>query len=381
MRVLGACSLGGAGHFEPLRVLLDAARARGDETLVVTTPGLARLVQRSGHAFVAGGEPAETEIGPIREALPVLPRAEASVLGNRELFGRLATEAMLPAMTAALEEWCPDLVIRDPCEYASSVVAPRLGIPTAQAAISLADVEQGSIEVAAEVLESHRRGMVDELVASPYLSRFPTSWDPSTFPDTRRIRAAARQAGRLPDWWRGSQAPLVYVTLGSVIPRLSFAPVVYRTVLAALADLHVRVLVTIGGLDPSLLGPLPSHVHVEAWVDQDDALRETDLVICHGGSGTVLGVLAAGVPLIVLPHFGDQFANGSWVAASGAGSVIERPIDDAWSVVRDDDIAEIGATVTRLHRDPSSRDAARRVGAEMGRAADAVTVLGRLMSS
>ena len=97
MRVLVACSLGGAGHLQPLRPFLDAARRRGSETLVVGPPALRRMVEETGHRFAAGGEPPEDAVAPIREKLPVMPAREASVLGNRELFGRLATSAMLPA--------------------------------------------------------------------------------------------------------------------------------------------------------------------------------------------------------------------------------------------------------------------------------------------
>src|SRR4051794_13434027 len=123
MRVLAACSLGGAGHLRPLVPLLDAARDRGDEVLVIGPPALTGLVEATGHPFVAGDEPPEAVVAPIREQLPVAPAGEASVLGNRELFGRLATTAMRPAMERLFARWRPDLVVRDPCEYASAVVA------------------------------------------------------------------------------------------------------------------------------------------------------------------------------------------------------------------------------------------------------------------
>ena len=115
-RILAACSLGGASHLNPLVPFLAAARRRGHETLVVGPPALGDMVRRTGFDFSTGGEPAEAEIAPIREQLPVVPREEASVLGNRELFGRLATTAMLPPMAQLFDEWKPDVVLRDPCE-------------------------------------------------------------------------------------------------------------------------------------------------------------------------------------------------------------------------------------------------------------------------
>jgi UDP:flavonoid glycosyltransferase YjiC (YdhE family) len=325
MRVLAACSLGGAGHLNPLLPVLAAARRRGDETLIVGPPALRELVGRTGHAFLAGREPAEGQVVPIRERLPVAPPAEASVLGNRDLFGRLATTAMLPSMGQACTTWSPDLVVREPCEYASAVVANDMGISNAQVAISLADAEAGSIGAAAPALEEHRRGLVRELHVSPYLTRFPASLDHSAFPTTLRFRAPDAVDGHaLEDWWRGSAAPLVYATFGTVLGHMSIAADVYRMALTAMTDLDVRVLLTVGHLfDGSALGPVPANVHVEAWVEQAKVLAEADLVVCHGGSGTVFGALAAGVPVVVVPLFGDQFENGRRIAARGAGVVVE----------------------------------------------------------
>ena len=45
--------------------------------------------------------------------------------------------------------------------------------------------------------------------------------------------------------------------------------------------------------------------------------------MCHGGSGTTLGALAAGVPLVVTPLFADQPQNGRRIAAVGAGINVE----------------------------------------------------------
>lgn len=375
MRLLAACSLGGAGHWNPLVPFLRAARRRGDETLVIGPPALREMVERTGFPFEAGGEPSEEEIAPIREQLPVLPRPEATVLGNRELFGRLAASAMLPAMERTCSQWAPDLVLRDPCEYASAVVAPRLGIPTAQVAISVAEGEAASIDAAAPALDEYRPGLAGELRASPYLSRFPASLDPSPFPTTVRFRAPeveeiGEAAGRapLPDWWDGVGGPLVYLTFGTVLGHMTIAGDAYRTALRAAERLDARVLLTVGRrFDPADLGPVPANVHVETWVDQADVLAHADLVVCHGGSGTVFGALAAGLPIVAVPFFADQFENARRVAAAGAGRTVEPPDSAA--------IAEAAEAVlaTRAYR-----AAAGRLAAEMAAAPTAGEVLGAL---
>jgi hypothetical protein len=207
-------------------VPITAAQRRGDRVLVIGPPALGEIVEQSGFPFQAGGEPPEAEVAQIREQLTAAPAQRASIPGNRELFGRLATAAMLPTAEQTCIEYAPALVLRDPCEYASAVVAHRLGIPTAQLAISLAEGEASSIAGVAPALEEHRRGLVEELRVSPYLTRLPATLDPSPFPTTVRFDDGLRirdHAAELPDWWRGSRAPLVYMTFGTVLGHMSMA--------------------------------------------------------------------------------------------------------------------------------------------------------------
>lgn len=388
MRVLAACSLGGSGHLNPLVPFLAAARAGGHETLVTGPPALRDLVAATGFPFTPGGEPPESVIAPIRERLPVAPPLEASILGNRELFGRLATEAMLPSMRALVADWRPDLVLREPCEYASAVVALEHDIARAQVAISVAEAEDGAIAVAAPALEPHGAAVVDDLRAMPYLTRFPRALDPSPFPATVRYRESqpAPPAGGLPAWWSGSDAPLVYVTFGTVLAHMTIAADIFRTALAAVAALDARVLFTVGRrFDPAGLGAVPDHVHVEQWVDQADVLGAADLVVCHGGSGTVFGALAAGVPIIAVPLFADQFENGRRVAAAGAGTVVtslhDGDGDGARRLIALDDAPRIRAAIDDVLAAPSYLESARAIAAEMTATPDAATVLHRLLGA
>jgi UDP:flavonoid glycosyltransferase YjiC (YdhE family) len=385
MRVLAACSLGGAGHLDPLLPFLSAARRRGDETLIVGPPALRDMARRAGFEFRAGGEPPEAEVAPIRERLPIAPARQASLLGNRDLFGRMATTAMLPGMRQACAEWSPRLVLREPCEYASAVVAQQLGIAHAQVAISLAEAEAGSIAAAAPALEDHRRGLVQEVQGSPYLTRFPASLDPSPFPRTVRYRAPGTGDGAaLEDRWDGSDGPMVYATFGTVLGHMSIAAGIFRMALAALAPLDVRVLLTVGDrFDRTALEPVPANVHVEPWVEEAHVMPEADLVVCHGGSGTVYGALAAGVPLVVTPLFADQFVNGRRVADCGAGLVVEGEGGGDGGprrVLGDRDVPRIADAIDAVLGTPSYRRRARRIAREMAAAPSVEEVLDALLA-
>jgi UDP:flavonoid glycosyltransferase YjiC (YdhE family) len=148
---------------------------------------------------------------------------------------------------------------------------------------------------------------------------------------------------------------------------MSFAASAFRSVLAGVGELDVRVLLTVGRLDPSTLGPLPRNVHVEHWVDQADVLAEAEVVVCHGGSGTVLGALAAGVPMVILPHFGDQFPNAQRVAETGAAVMLEAGRDDGGRrrPPAERVAARIAPAISELRTEASFREAARRIALEM----------------
>lgn len=385
MRILAACSLGGAGHLNPLVPFLAAAKRRGDEPLVVGPPALTEMVEEIGYRFFPGGEPPEEVVAPIRERLPVAPPAEASILGNRELFGRLATRSMLEEMERTFVDWRPDFVLREPCEYSSAVVASQRGVPIAQVAISLAEAEAASITAAAPVLAEYRQGLVEELWASPYLSRFPKSLDPSPFPRTKRFREPPTGPhGELPDWWDGSDGPLVYVTFGTVLGYMSTAAHVYRTALKAVEGLEAKVLLTVGRrFDLLELGPIPSNVHVERWVEQAQVLGHADLVVCHGGPGTALGALAAGVPLVVVPLFADQFENGRRISASGAGWIVEietRGSRESRQQLGKDHVPHIRHAIDVVLAETSYREQARGLAEEMATMPTADLVLANLLA-
>jgi len=43
------------------------------------------------------------------------------------------------------------------------------------------------------------------------------------------------------------------------------------------------------------------------------------MVLCHGGSGTTYGALAAGLPIVFVPMFADQRTNAQLISVAGAG--------------------------------------------------------------
>ena len=139
-----------------------------------------------------------------------------------------------------------------------------------------------------------------------------------------------------------------------------------RASLAAGSGLPARVLLTVGrGFGTGRLGPVAANTRVEQWVPQADVLPHAAVVVCHGGSGTTFGALAAGVPLVVCPLFADQPVNGRLVEAAGAGLLLRPQEDTALRGLGPADVAPLRAAVERVLADPSYRRAAERVAREM----------------
>jgi UDP:flavonoid glycosyltransferase YjiC (YdhE family) len=335
MRVLFA-STRGAGHFNPLVPFIESALGAGHEVLVAGPPSLAGEVERTGYPFQAGADPPEEERDAVwaRVPNPTLDQANATMVG--EIFGRLNTAAMLPALRAALDDWRPELVIRESVEFSSAIAAEERGIPHARVGITLSAFEHRSLGFAAPAIEEHRPGIAERIWRSPHLTLFPASLeDPEEEqpPDVRRFRDPAEPASEapLPDWWEeredgseGDPLPLVYATFGSHTGATDMAPELFGGLLAAATGLPARVLLTVGReFDLAQLPAPPPNVHVEPWVPQVDVFGHATLVLTHGGSGTTLGALAAGLPLVVVPLFADQPENARRVAAVGAGVVAE----------------------------------------------------------
>ncbi|HEY5841128.1 MAG TPA: nucleotide disphospho-sugar-binding domain-containing protein, partial [Mycobacterium sp.] len=167
----------------------------------------------------------------------------------------------------------------------------------------------------------------------------------------------APSAQRLPDWG-DPEVPMIYVTFGSVTGSLPPFAGAFRQALNALADVEARVFMTVGRkVDPAGLGPIPSNSHVEQWWPQDAVLRQAAAMLGHGGFGTTMGALAAGVPQVVVPLFTfDQVINGDHVAAVGAGITVERGPAS---------VEVAAAEVPRLLADPTFAESARRIAASI----------------
>jgi UDP:flavonoid glycosyltransferase YjiC (YdhE family) len=95
-------------------------------------------------------------------------------------------------------------------------------------------------------------------------------------------------------------------------------------------------------------------------VPQQDVLGHAAAAVVHGGSGSTLGAIAAGVPLVVVPLFADQPQNARRVAEVGAGIAVEPQRDDLEANIR-----PLRDAIRSVLEEPSYRERVRGLANEL----------------
>jgi UDP:flavonoid glycosyltransferase YjiC (YdhE family) len=301
-------SLPAYGHLYPMLPLAQACVTAGhDVTVAVGEPFLDALPVPTTR-----GVPADVSLHDIeQETFRNHPELTPSPEFAAYMFGETTTRYVEPELYTLFERERPDLVVYELLDMGAALAAGRLGIRAVAFGLGLWNpVLQRFYEVAG----------ADPALPGGYLDPMPPLvQNPVPLPASRlAIRPVAwAPPVELPAWLSSSRRRRVYVTLGTV----SFGAVeVLRRAVLATAEHDVDVLVAVGPAgDPTLLGELPSNVHLEKFVSQAEVLQHVDLVVHHGGAGTMLGTLAEGLPQLILPQGADQPFNAMAIERAGAG--------------------------------------------------------------
>jgi len=115
-----------------------------------------------------------------------------------------------------------------------------------------------------------------------------------------------------------SSQPPIYVGFGSMGNPANNQDTA-NIVLKALAETGQRAVLAAGWSGLGLDRQLPSTVFLLKSISHSWLFPQMSAIVHHGGAGTTGTALRAGIPSIVIPHFGDQHFWGRRVAELGAG--------------------------------------------------------------
>jgi UDP:flavonoid glycosyltransferase YjiC (YdhE family) len=355
-----------SGHLNPLLPYADALVAMGHDVAVAAPEAAAQRLAQAGIVHLPVGDPAQEDAEASRRRIDTASGAQAVQAAAAEHFAGLLAQASLPDLIRIVADWRPDLVLRESLELGALVAAAAAAIPCCRVGVHCG---QGEMNFFSHLVAHVDRLRLDaglpgddgaSLRSEAVFSAFPEFMDEGVdwlgTQEPFRVRPASaptRPAGaERPGWAPAQGETFVYVTLGTVSGRSEKSRAAYRSVLEALSTLPVRALLTTGPIMPhEELGIIPSNVAVEAFVPQAEVLPHAHAVVCHGGSGSLIGALAQGLPTVVVPLFADQPHNAASVARAGVGVA-----------VTDRTAPNLREAIVRVLEDGEMRAAARRLG-------------------
>lgn len=329
MQVLFSC-VPGHGHLNPMVPLAHELETKGCDVCFVTGGELASRVEALGFRCHPAG--------------PTLAAMQSNALADPGVRAVLDTEPWVAAaaifggrVQPVVEDLdgiglSPDLVIHDAMELAGPFIAARSGVPW---------VTHGIGPRWPVLVEEAIPSFVDPFWRDNGFEPVPLGGlghhayveicPPAVRSDNGRAdnrviecRSVPLEEPATPLATPADGArPYVYCTLGTFS---NSNAAVFRMLLEAVGSLDVDVLLTTGwGIGLQDLGAVPANVVVEEYVPQAQVLDRASLVVCHGGSGTMLAALGAGLPIVALPQGADQFVNAPWWERSGAVTVLQPP--------------------------------------------------------
>jgi UDP:flavonoid glycosyltransferase YjiC (YdhE family) len=361
MKIMFA-SLGAYGHLYPMMPLALALADAGHEAVIASGPPfLGRLPLPT-----VPGYPADVELDwAIQEARRRHPELHDQDF-SMAMFADVTAEAVAPTMIEQCERLRPDLVIYEAMNTGAGVAANVLGIPAAAYSIALVSFIYPALHTATVGYQRDTWLQRDRtppegngLLAAALINPTPPTLAREEGDEllTIPIRSVAynESSAEVPAWLTARRArPRVYLTLGTV----AFGAVeVLSRAVAEIAAFDMDVLVTVGPEgEPAALGELPDNVHVERFVAQSAVLPLVDLIVHHGGTGTVLSALEVGLPQLLLPQGADQFFNAEILTTAGAGPALPNDAQQPGA---------IGEAVQALLDDAPERQVAARLRDEI----------------
>jgi UDP:flavonoid glycosyltransferase YjiC (YdhE family) len=349
----------GHGHLLPLLPLARAFRERGHRVAVMVPMSYVSVFGGEDMEVLVAGADSPAVIAEVLRRTGEDVRGECTRSAVVEAFTTARNDLSVDDALPVVRDWRPDLVVHDVMDFLGPFVAIAC------------DAHRVGHTFGSDVSADFIRACTQQS-ASDYRERGirwrPADWVADICPSDLQVAGWTPPQGWLQLRPEAHRAPT-----GSVAGRP-------RPLTG-----HAKVLVTFGTVytDPELLAPLIRDLTAKGYgvrvalgltassadfaVDRDtvafeafrpyaELLDDIDVVVGHGGAGTNLGALAAGIPLVLTPQGADQGGQAERVAAAGAAICVGP---DAFSA------EAVGRAVADVLEQCGYRTAARRIAGQI----------------
>ncbi|GGM52517.1 glycosyl transferase [Micromonospora sonchi] len=359
MRVLFVSSPG-IGHLFPLVQLAWGFRTAGHDVVIA-------LAEHTQKAAAAGLE--VVDVAPDFSAVKVFEQVAkdnprfAETVATRpaidlEEWGvqiAAVNRPLVDRTIALADDFKPDLVVYEQGATVGLLAAARAGVPAVQRNQSAWRTRGMHASIASFLTDLMEKHQVTLPKPSVTIESFPPSLLLEAEPEGWFMRWVPYGGGtvlgdRLP---APPTRPEVAITMGT-IELQAFGIGAVAPIIAAAAEVDADFVLALGDLDITPLGKLPPNMRAVGWTPLHTLLRTCTAVVHHGGGGTVMTAIDAGLPQLLAPDPRDQFQHTAREAVSRRGIGLVSTADKV-----DADL------LRRLIGDESMRAAAREVREEM----------------
>lgn len=310
------------GHLLPLAPLVAALRAQGHAVTIASGGALRSVAGLPVHDI--GSRLRLAPLG-LRVAAThprlVVPEARgtAGTAAVGPVFGAVNARLVddVVALAAAVR---PELVVHEPLAVSGALAAAVHGVPAVLVEsmlwngpelVGVTSADRSFARAAA------RHGISGLPLPAAIITTAPRSVvGPRAGMPMRAVAPADDRADALEWLLSPAGRPRLLVSHSTVGGAGSLAHV--RRVLSAAAAVDAEI-VLVRAPEKLVAAGLPANVRPVDWVPMGRVLPHATAIVHHGGAGTALTALGAGVPQLVVAGPGDRRFNARLVAARGAG--------------------------------------------------------------
>lgn len=374
-------------HLYAVVPLAWSLRAAGHQVLVASQPGLLGEIAGAGLPGVAVGADVDAVTLVRGYVLPSAGdaggRAPRAGKGPRVMRMFVAhAESMVDDLVAVARSWRADAVVYQQTALAGPIAAAAAGVPAIR-------------HLSGTDLMLRARPLLGDLLAPLAGRHGVTGFDPfglatvDPTPTSLQVPVGYRRIpmrhlaytgsghAEAPRPAPGRGAGRVCVTWGHTMAKLDPGRFLASNVLDALAgEADLEVVAAVSSDQRPLLGSGYPNAEVLVDASLDDVLANyCDLVIAHGGAGTVLTAVRHSVPMLLVPQLPDHTGHAVRVLASGAGAVLtrdqatkERIVKETRRLLAPDDAARhaVRSLAEEMRRTPAPAEVAERLVALLG---------------
>ncbi len=347
----------GEGQLYPMVPLAWALHVGGHDVLVAATEDFIPKITRIGLPAAAASKPVNLlEImtsGSGGELRPTEMTFEDQVRAAARGFAMVA-ERTVDDTAELIGAWRPDLIIAESTAFAAPIAAARHGVPFAEhrpgpALPGLmrklaAEELSGGLPEPAMIIDNCPPSFQLDDVPSGYVTRYVPYNGPGVMADWMLAKGETKR---------------VCVTLGTNLPQAPGSWSLLDLMIATLDELPVEMVIAVPNPDevrwPDKWDGQPASVRGVGRFPLSALVPTCDLVINHGGAGSSMTTIVAGLPQLCIPHYGDDIRRAQQVSERGVGLAIPAGEVSPESVK---------AAVTALLDTPKYQQTAKEVAAE-----------------